>query len=146
MPYARCSSYVEDPKWQRKFSIIWASLAGVAILASTPHLLNSIRRGRAFKGFFGVSETFGRKNYSPMVSEEKMPERSSRRLSALLQSIASIRLFSLPGLELNMGQSALNHFHNSAQVLTSFSNLSHRRSGLLGHCSCVHHPECPPCR
>ena len=94
-----------DPEWQRKFSIIWASLAGFAILASAPHLLNSIRKGRAFKGFFGVSEHFGRKNYSPVVSEENIPRGSSRRASALVRSLGSVMLWSLPGLELTMGQS-----------------------------------------
>lgn len=103
------SSYVEDPKWQRKFSIIWASLAGFAIIVSIPHLLRSFRRGRAFKGFFGVSEQLARKYYYPVISEEKIPQRSDRRAAGLFRSLGSVTLWSLPGLELNMGQSEFEH-------------------------------------
>ena len=81
---------------------------GVAILASAPHLLNSLKRGRAFKGFFGISETLDRKHYRPILSEETILERKSHKIAAILGSVASVRLWTLPGLELSMGKSRLN--------------------------------------
>lgn len=114
------SSYAEDPQWQRKFSIVWASLAGIAILASTPHLLNSVRTGRAFKGFFGISETFAWKHYSSMVSQEIIPARGSRSSLGVLKVVGSARLWSLPGLELNIGQSTSEALEESFDMLIIF--------------------------
>ena len=132
------SSYVEDPIWQRRFSTVWASLAGAAVLASAPHLLNSIRRGRAFKGFFGISEVIGRKSYELMPSGEMTPDRSNRVISSLLGSIGSITRWSLPGLGLNAGQSkslcnTFSHFH----LIRYFHSLRHTNlsCGRFGmHC------------
>lgn len=141
------SSYVEDPIWQRRFSIIWASLAGAAVLASAPHLLSSIKRGRAFKGFFGVSEVVGRNFYVPISSGEKTPDRSNRLVSGLLGSIESTTLWSLPGLELNVGQSkspcnTFSHFH----LIQSFHSIRHTSlsCGRLGMHCCKCTPDGQP--
>jgi hypothetical protein len=101
------SSYIEDPKWQRKFTIIWASLVGVAVLASAPHLFNSIKRKRAFKGFFGISEDIQRKNYTSIAatSDEHVPDHNRRQALKPLLLLRSLLLWSLPGLRLNLGQS-----------------------------------------
>lgn len=99
------SSYVEDPKWQRKFSIIWASFVGLAVLASAPRLWKSIKQGRAFKGFWGVTENFGSERYVATLSEAQIPGRRRNPFSDILRSVGSLRLWSLPGLELNLGQS-----------------------------------------
>lgn len=98
-----CSSYVEDPKWQRKFSIIWAAGVGIAVLAAVPQVVRALRRGRLFRGWlFGVSE--GR-NYTPAVGNDVVPPKSKRRVFGLLETLGSVSLWSLPGIELDIGQS-----------------------------------------
>jgi ferric-chelate reductase len=49
--------------------------------------------------------------------KEKLPPRTSKKASAFLRSIGSLWLWSLPGLELNMGQSASNHSSTCCQLL-----------------------------
>ncbi|KAF7980532.1 hypothetical protein HWV62_37663 [Athelia sp. TMB] len=104
------NSYVQDPIWQRRFSIVWASLAGLAILLSAPHLYRSIKRGTAFKGFFGVSENFTTKRQNGKTKEvnsRPVPSQSSSTKWVALSALGSVRLWSLPGLELNAGQIAV---------------------------------------
>jgi ferric-chelate reductase len=98
---------VEDPKWQRKFSIVWASAVAVAVVASLPALWRSLRSGSAYKGFFGVSETLGG-SYRPVSStpEKTSPPRRKRNLpQALIETVTSTLRWSLPGLEVDFGQS-----------------------------------------
>ncbi|KAH7920823.1 iron reductase [Leucogyrophana mollusca] len=98
------NSYVEDPKWQRKFTIIWCSVLGFAIVVSLPALLLSIRNGRALKGFFGVSEDLSRKGYRSVTNDEKLARRLGRKISALWSAVNSPRLWAPPHLKLNAGQ------------------------------------------
>ncbi|KZP33798.1 iron reductase [Athelia psychrophila] len=101
------NSYVEDPIWQRRFTVVWASLTGLAILASAPHLYRSIKRGTAFKGFFGVSEDFtARRTSNTSESTDAALKPAPRRSTkwAALTALGSVRLWALPGLELNAGQ------------------------------------------
>ncbi|KIJ64231.1 hypothetical protein HYDPIDRAFT_112190 [Hydnomerulius pinastri MD-312] len=98
------NSYVEDPKWQRKFTIIWCSALGLAIAASLPALIRSLKNGRSLKGLFGVSEDLQRRGYMPMGNDDKLPPRQSAGVSRLWYSVVSIRQWSLPYVELNAGQ------------------------------------------
>ncbi|OJT14547.1 Ferric reductase transmembrane component 3 [Trametes pubescens] len=96
------NSYVEDPKWQRKFSIIWAAGVGIAVLAAVPQVVRALRRGRLFRGWlFGVSEG---QNYTPAVGGDVIPPKSKRRVFGLLETLGSVSLWSLPGIELDVGQ------------------------------------------
>ncbi|CAL1697507.1 unnamed protein product [Somion occarium] len=101
------NSYVEDPKWQRKFSAVWAVAVGIAILASLPHLVRAIRRGRAFTGFFGVSEDHSGKKYVPIRVEEKLPAQRMKRVAGVLYTLVSFLRWTIPGVELNFGQMIL---------------------------------------
>ncbi|KAI0776531.1 iron reductase [Trametes elegans] len=99
------NSYVEDPKWQRKFSIIWAVGVGLAVLASVPHVVRALRSGRLLRGWlFGVSEDLKNRNYSPAVSIDTVPPKSRRTVSGVLETLWSTTLWSLPGIELDLGQ------------------------------------------
>ena len=103
-----CSSYLEDPHWQRRFSITWVSLVGVAILVSLPHQVRSIKSRRAFLGFFGIWEDFPRRKYTLASSEVKTSKSSSSgKIAVRFSALQSIRFWSLPGLALNAGQSAI---------------------------------------
>ena len=98
---------MEDPKWARKFSIVWASAVAIAVAASLPKLLPVLRTGRAFKGIFGVSETLGGSYGAVPPSSEKtvLPRRRRNRLLAVFETAASTLRWTLPGLELDFGQS-----------------------------------------
>lgn len=108
-PYSFFSSYVEDPIWQGKFTAIWCSCLGAAIVISLPSLVHALRQGRALEGFFGVSGDSGKAGYSAVVSEEKTPAPSRSRghkIATYWDSVISVRQWSVPYVELNTGQSA----------------------------------------
>ncbi|OCH86238.1 iron reductase [Obba rivulosa] len=102
--FQQYNSYVEDPKWQRKFWIVWASVVGAAVLVSVPHVAKALRSGRLLRGFFGVTEDLSGTRYAPVGTADKEPQPGRRRLSAFYETVASASFWSLPGLELNIGQ------------------------------------------
>ncbi|KAF5352252.1 hypothetical protein D9757_012517 [Collybiopsis confluens] len=109
------NSYLIDPQWQTKFSIIWASCLGAVILVSAPRLVKSIRNGRAFTGFFGVKEDWSQGGkyevVDPNVSRPPNPPKARsllssyiRKIEGLSSAMTSMALWTLPGLGLNFGQ------------------------------------------
>ncbi|KAF8890942.1 iron reductase [Infundibulicybe gibba] len=102
--FQQYNSYVVDPEWQVKFSIIWASCVGAAVLFAAPHLIRSIRSGRAFVDLFGISENLDSKRYEPIMTSEKEVRHRRSRLTGILSTIGSCVLWSPPGIELNVGQ------------------------------------------
>ncbi|KAF7421311.1 hypothetical protein PC9H_011833 [Pleurotus ostreatus] len=112
------NSYVEDPKWQRKFSIVWASFLGAAIFIALPSLVRLIhRRGfvtvfRAWLG--GVREDRQTRRYTPVDDHSDVHQSKSEghratlsRRSAFLNRIRSLMLLTPPGIELNVVQLTL---------------------------------------
>lgn len=99
------NSYVEDPKWQRKFTAIWAAAVGVAIIATLPHLLKSIRNGFLRSSLIGVREDWG-KHYEPVASGEgsKKPIKSYSKTNGLATVVKSLFLWSVPYVGLDVGQ------------------------------------------
>ncbi|KAA1466991.1 iron reductase [Dentipellis sp. KUC8613] len=98
------NSYDIDPKWQRKFSIVWASFTGLAVVLSLPYLLRSIRARRAFTGLFGIWEDLSGKRYASVAGSGEAPSRRRSRIGAVLRSVGSVLLWSPPGLRLDVGQ------------------------------------------
>ncbi|OBZ74630.1 Ferric reductase transmembrane component 3 [Grifola frondosa] len=98
------NSYLIDPQWQRKFSIIWACGVGIAVVASLPYLVRSIKNGRAYRGLFGVTEDIAGRHYTSATSAERDPGRAKRRLSAICETAWSFTFWSIPGIELDLGQ------------------------------------------
>ncbi|EIN03568.1 hypothetical protein PUNSTDRAFT_116967 [Punctularia strigosozonata HHB-11173 SS5] len=103
------NSYVEDPKWQRKFSIIWGTAAGIAILISLPHLLRAIRSRRAFAGLFGVWEDWSGKAYQPVAASDERKRSGGSpgwkdRVRGVARIVTSALLWTLPGTEVDVGQ------------------------------------------
>ncbi|KAG1729971.1 iron reductase [Suillus paluster] len=99
------NSYVEDPIWQRKFTIIWCSGLALAVVVSVPSLILGLRNGRSLKGIAGVSETNGYR--SAYGSDGKKPppiRRRSRRLVGAWNALISPTYWSPPKLGLNLGQ------------------------------------------
>ncbi|KAK0450521.1 iron reductase [Desarmillaria tabescens] len=104
--FQQYNSYVEDPKWQRRFTAIWASCVGAAILYSLPYLVRSIRNRRTWLWFQGVSEDFSAKGiYVPL--QQATPRRSipaKKHLECIFGTIGSVTLWTPPFLALNVGQ------------------------------------------
>ncbi|KAJ4480196.1 iron reductase [Lentinula aciculospora] len=111
------NSYLIDPQWQTKFSIIWGSCLGASLLFAVPRLARSIRNGRAFAGFFGVKEDWeGRGKYEAVTensdnssttrkrTKSRSPSSAVRTVEGILSVIRSVALWTLPGLGLNAGQ------------------------------------------
>lgn len=105
------SSYVEDPKWQRRFTTIWGAFLATAVVCSLPYLVKSVRNGRMALWFRGVGEDM--RTYTAVPSDvkvsETVPTRRSSGLQTILQTAGNVFLWSPPGLELNMGQSTCNN-------------------------------------
>ncbi|KAG2040872.1 iron reductase [Suillus americanus] len=98
------NSYVEDPKWQIKFTIIWCSGVALAVAVSVPSLILGLRHGRSLKGIAGISETNG---YQSAHSDHKEPpptRRRGHRLVGAWNALISPMYSSPPKLELNLGQ------------------------------------------
>ncbi|KAJ3995058.1 iron reductase [Lentinula boryana] len=106
------NSYVIDPEWQTKFSIIWGSCLGASLLFAAPRLIRSIRNGRAFTGLFGIKEDWqARGKYEAVVTKKNMARttyssssRLVRTVEGIISAIRSIALWTLPGIGLNAGQ------------------------------------------
>lgn len=49
-PLTARSSYTEDPKWQKKFTVIWTSVLAFALLLSVPYIVHHFRIGRLYSG------------------------------------------------------------------------------------------------
>lgn len=140
------SSYVEDPKWQGTFTIIWCSALAIAVAVSLPSLIISLRQGRFFKGITGISEITG---YRPVPSDNNKPlppprSRSSRRLVGAWNALISTTYWSPPKLELNLGQGANRRRHvTTSDRLTNCMVFSHSLVGVPCSCTGLCHKGCP---
>ncbi|KZT05108.1 iron reductase [Laetiporus sulphureus 93-53] len=105
--FQQYNSYVTDPKWQRKFSIIWASFAAAAFVLSLPHFLRALRRKQLFRGFFGVSEDLRGKRYTYIASNEKEPSHGRRTYYAVAETIQGLFWWDFPYVGLSLGQALL---------------------------------------
>ncbi|KAJ3843301.1 hypothetical protein F5878DRAFT_638167, partial [Lentinula raphanica] len=117
-------SYLIDPEWQTKFSIIWASCLGTSLLFAAPRLVRSIRAGRAFTGFFGIKEDWERSGKYEVIDSRRTSTTTSKKnwtrksysststlmrtAEGIISAMRSVALWSLPGLGLNAGQRSGN--------------------------------------
>ncbi|KAG2008677.1 metalloreductase [Coprinopsis cinerea AmutBmut pab1-1] len=102
-----------DHGWQETFTIVWTSVLAFAVVVSVPRFVRAIKTGRAFKGVFGISESWGQTRYQALSAGVREEQRrvdgagksvSARKLEAVLNRVASVLWWSLPGLEVNAGQ------------------------------------------
>ncbi|OWZ60209.1 ferric-chelate reductase [Cryptococcus neoformans c45] len=56
--YQIYNSYAEDPKWQKKFTIIWTSFLAFSLLLSIPYIVHHFRIGRLYSGL-AIRESLG---------------------------------------------------------------------------------------
>ncbi|KAG1847157.1 iron reductase [Suillus subalutaceus] len=110
------NSYVEDPKWQMKFTIIWCTGVALAVAVSVPSLILGLRHGRSLKGIAGISETNG---YQSAHSDGKEPpptHRRGRKLIGAWNALISPTYWSPPKLGLNIGQIVVISAYLAADV------------------------------
>ena len=130
------SSYVEDPKWQRRFTAIWAGCLGLALVLSLPILYRAYRAGRVFTGLFGVREGIEGRGYLtvPTITRKTVLASKHRRPLGTLIPFFSFILWSPLGVGLNVGQSASSE-STLLPVMLTFTLPSYRCGALL----CCHH-------
>ncbi|KAI0049071.1 iron reductase [Auriscalpium vulgare] len=98
-------SYVEDPKWQHKFTAIYASIIGAAIVLSLPRLVRAMKARREFTGLLGVWEDVsGQRRYVSMGDGKKVPERRRKVMAGWINMVTSVLLWSPLGVGLTLGQ------------------------------------------
>jgi hypothetical protein len=97
-----------DQDWQRKFTIIWASVLAFSIVISLPLLVRALRRGTALKGLLGISEVWYRnpqyRGIKPSTSVKRGQSQGPRKIEAALNRVVSPLWWRIPGLSLNVGQ------------------------------------------
>ncbi|KAF7299025.1 Iron reductase [Mycena indigotica] len=108
LPY---QSYTEDPKWQMRFTAMWLSALGACVVLALIHgslRLPNIRD--AFKGFLGI-RVRGLYETVPCCLDGDFPEKrpviESRPTPIFVRigrTIGGLRLWSAPGIPLNVGQ------------------------------------------
>ncbi|KAG6890390.1 hypothetical protein C0992_001781 [Termitomyces sp. T32_za158] len=135
-------SYVVDPKWQVKFTIIWTSVLAFFALIAFPSAIRGYRQWT--KEAFGVTENWGDR-YIRLANEKKEscfgvarpppPQCKSRIVARTLSTLGSVFYWTPPGLGLNAGQMILITGYAVAVVLcicTSAELVSNpNRAGFL---------------
>lgn len=104
------SSYVIDPIWQRKFTLIWAACAGAAVLLALPHLVRTVRRGHTRSALVGITEDFRGRDYEPIRQPEgeRIPEsRTYGVVHGVMSTLRGLSMWTAPHLGLDLGQGEL---------------------------------------
>lgn len=116
LPY---ESYTEDPKWQIRFTAMWCAALGLIILLAAPRALSLRSVRESLRGLLGLRV---RGDYEPLPEgDEKnsssgttpttpLPIQRRNVLTTVSRVLGSVRLWSLPGITLNMGQSSSQSF------------------------------------
>ncbi|KAJ6566192.1 hypothetical protein B0H19DRAFT_1025025 [Mycena capillaripes] len=103
LPY---ESYTEDPKWQTRFTAMWCAALGFAILLAAPRAFG-LRTLRERLRVGGVSVR-GEGGYAVAATAipagKEMAREEGSTLMTLGRVLDSVRLWSLPGIPLNVGQ------------------------------------------
>jgi len=106
--YQIYNTYVLDPPWQVRYSLVWSGAVAVFTIVSLPAFVRAMRHGRIWQGFKGISPGFAAttKSYQA-VSEKEIPPATHKPTSALagiLMTLKHALLWTPPGLELDLGQ------------------------------------------
>ena len=120
------SSYVVDPQWQRKFSIIWPSVLAFFVVLALPHFIRSIRNRRACSTLLGVREDLSVQEYDRANGDDDADETRPVRKMGLLRKVENclgvcggVVWWMVPGIGLNTGQSAFSAPQQTACFRTS---------------------------
>ncbi|KAJ7676603.1 hypothetical protein DFH06DRAFT_1079741 [Mycena polygramma] len=112
------NSYVEDPKWQRRFTLMWCLPLALLVLCAAPRVVRGLRTGAGLVGLAGVgvgagvqlvvggdeeklegNTTLRTGTQHTLVGDKPSPRGRRRRWMHW-----SILCWSVPSVELNLGQ------------------------------------------
>ncbi|KAJ6534483.1 ferric reductase like transmembrane component-domain-containing protein [Mycena vulgaris] len=117
--FRQYNSYVEDPKWQTRFTLMWCSLLGFCIFLAVPRVMRGLRSRAALAGFAGVHVAA---LYAPLPSDDgalspqstivdddrirnmRLTARHRHWFHKAASLLSSLALWSVPGIDLNVGQ------------------------------------------
>ena len=109
------SSYVVDPQWQRKFSIIRPSVLSFFVVLVLPHLIRLIRNRRAYSSLLGVREDLSVQEYDRANGADDVDEARHvwkmgllRKVENYLGVCGGVLWWIVPGIGLNTGQSVFS--------------------------------------
>ncbi|KAJ7041407.1 hypothetical protein C8F04DRAFT_1391200 [Mycena alexandri] len=108
LPY---ESYTEDPKWQGRFTIMWAAALAICILLAAPRAFRLRNLRQSVTGLFGL-RVRGEYDAVPTQEEDDMKGtvaemnaiETGHSLTTFGRVLDSMRLWSAPGIPLNVGQ------------------------------------------
>lgn len=109
LPY---ESYTEDPKWQGRFTIMWGAALAICILLAAPRAFRLRNLRQSVTGLLGLRV---RGQYEAVPTQEdndtkgavtdRTPIETGNGLTTFGRVLDSMRLWSAPGVPLNVGQS-----------------------------------------
>ncbi|KAJ7701243.1 ferric reductase like transmembrane component-domain-containing protein [Mycena rosella] len=134
----RPSTRIEDPRWQVRFTIMWSSLLGICIVLAAPRVVRGLRSGTSLAGFAGVRVAA---SYAPIptddgafnlkrtaleddVKEDVGPGASSHPswVHTAASLLSSLALWSVPAINLNLGQLFVIAAYNIFTLITTILN------------------------
>ncbi|KAJ7931052.1 iron reductase [Mycena leptocephala] len=113
------NSYVEDPKWQIRFTLMWCSVLSLGVVLAAPRVVRGLLTGAAFAGVAGVRVAA---LYAPLASDDDRSSTQSTIVGDIKMGtgrvgrarrnwvytaaslLSSFALWSIPGIGLNLGQ------------------------------------------
>ncbi|KAF7354432.1 Iron reductase [Mycena venus] len=110
LPY---ESYTEDPKWQIRFTAMWCAALGLCVVLAAPRALrlSNLKQALNPRRLLGVrvrGEYEAVPSEPEIVGREGRTEKPRREQGSVVRTIGrvldSVRLWSLPGIPLNVGQ------------------------------------------
>ncbi|KAJ7361090.1 iron reductase [Mycena albidolilacea] len=104
LPY---ESYTEDPKWQIRFTAMWCAALGLGILLAAPRafrLQNLQQTALLGVRVRGEYEEVPTQEPDTKLEPKTLEEEKGSPLKTMGRLLDSIRLWSLPGIPLNVGQ------------------------------------------
>ena len=134
------SSYLIDPQWARKFTIVWTSVLAAGVAVSLPHLYKSVRQGRALTGVFGVTESWKTNQYFPVEEKQlRKREKPQNFVGIGISRARAILAWTLPGFDVSVGQSEFYFFSRLGQISHGFCSATD--DGVLRHLGELHPPQ-----
>ncbi|KAJ8518526.1 hypothetical protein ONZ45_g4434 [Pleurotus djamor] len=112
-PFPFYDSYEIDPQWQIKFTVIWASVLGLATLLALPAIFRSIHPKRLLAGLLGIRESRTTRSYTPVAMDCEVPPlslgdgRQRNRVRGFFRALGSFAFVTPPKIGLNVSQIVL---------------------------------------
>ncbi|KAK7042005.1 iron reductase [Favolaschia claudopus] len=118
------NSYVEDPKWQIRFTVVWCSILAVFILLALPRVVHGLKTGAIWAGIFGVrvAELSTSNSRESTIVDKGIHQRSGTMhwLHVLANTSSSLLLRRVSWVNLDFGQLLLVSAYTAWTVVSIF--------------------------